>query len=328
MASCNVVGDYINYSLKTTRLLLKIIFDKKYDESIFEELKKVYVDARYNNYLEPKGDDFISSIDYYLSKKCKELMKENKDKKYISEYLTVYLAMFFLDTDFDYDIDKTIDNLYIFRKDYLKIESSNFKKRFLDYFTEVIANKNNYINQFDSKELFTKYYLTNQINVYNAVLKYDIRFPKLYSNYAIDKVFNSGIINEDKIMALYYQVSSRLLKEIITGDFNSQFIVDFPISYLSKENKLSRLLKVIDNDISKDKISLKITFDDYNKNKEKISKLLSDGYNFTILIDDSYEHDHNNKRLITSLFKFIIINIDSKYYKYYESEKNIIKTKY
>ena len=45
-----------------------------------------------------------------------------------------------------------------------------------------------------------------------STIDYNIRFPKIYSTYSINKVFNSAIINENINFILYNMVANKILK--------------------------------------------------------------------------------------------------------------------
>ena len=70
-------------------------------------------------------------------------------------------------------------------------------RRFVYSLCSAITSVNNFILSFQK---------TNIKRLENISIDYDIKFPKLYSEYAIDKVFNSGVIGEDKIFIEYYLV--------------------------------------------------------------------------------------------------------------------------
>ena len=62
---------------------------------------------------------------------------------------------------------------------------------------------------------------------HNVSLDYWFQIPKLYSEYAIDKVYNTDTINEDKMYIEYYIVTSKLLTEITNFDFSNNYLIDF-----------------------------------------------------------------------------------------------------
>lgn len=329
MASCNIISNYIDYSSKSTKALLKLVFDKKFDNDIYETFNEVYNQVRYKNELEDKCGSLLKNVDYYLCEKANEL-KKDYEKKYdnVVDYLTAYVAIFVMDTLNEYDLGLLSKNISNFRADYLLKDEIDFDKRFISLTNEIVENKNKFLEQFKSDSFYIRCYLTNEKKVYNTTLKHSLEFPKIYSDYAINKVFNSDIINEDKIMIEYNLVCARLLNDIIHGNFNTNYLVSFSPSFFDKENKINKLLTIIDNDIAKEKIAIKINYKDYINNKDKVSELITNGYNFAVILDDTYEHYENNKRIVTSLFKYVMINVNNKYYHYYENVKNLIKLKY
>ena len=179
---------------------------------------------------------------------------------------------------------------------------------------------------FFSKNFEVNYYLTNLKKVYNVTISHNIKFPKLYSEYAIDKVFNFDVIGEDKLFIEYQMVNVRFLSEIIQGDFSKNYLLEFQTSIFEKKEKLVRLLRLIDNDITKENFSMKIDYSYYKNNKDTILDMINNGYNFCIFLDNSYDSDGENNNLINTVFKYIMIEVNSKYISLFDKEK-VIKVK-
>jgi hypothetical protein len=57
---------------------------------------------------------------------------------------------------------------------------------------------------------------------------------KLYSEYAVEKAFNSDIVTENKVYLLILMISCKILSEIIALDFDNNYIINFPPSLLGK----------------------------------------------------------------------------------------------
>ena len=55
---------------------------------------------------------------------------------------------------------------------------------------------------------------------------------------------------------------------------------------------MNRLLKIIDNDVSKEKIIFKINYSLFLENKEMIFKILNDGYNMALVKDDQFQNNN------------------------------------
>ena len=191
---------------------------------------------------------------------------------------------------------------------------------------ELVDKKNKFMSNFFSKNFEVNYYLTNLKKVYNVTISHNIKFPKLYSEYAIDKVYNTDIIGEDKLFIEYQMVNVRFLSEIIQGDFSKNYLLEFQTTIFDKKEKLVRLLKLIDNDITKENFSMKIDYFYYKNNRDNVLDLINNGYNFCIFLDNSYNPDDENNNLINTVFKYIMIKVNSKYIDLFDKEK-VIKVK-
>ena len=134
-----------------------------------------------------------------------------------------------------------------------------------------------------------------------------------YSELAINKVFNMGITNEDKLVVEYYLIVVQIIKDIIKQNFKKQYIVEFAETLLEKPKKIKGLLNSVDNVAVQDKISLKIRHEHFIENKEKVYELMREGYRFSLVLDNSFEVTYKNMENL-KMFKFVIINKDSKQY--------------
>lgn len=181
----------------------------------------------------------------------------------------------------------------------------------LDYDIE----KDNLLEKYETNEFslkFTNY--KDKVNVYRVNLKYKFTMPLLYSDFAINKAFNTGLINEDKLQIEYNLISLQVLKDILKQDFNKQYILEFADTLLTKPKKLKTLLNILNNQGEKDKISIKIEYKKFVENKELIYNLLREGYRITAILDNSFTIDYKNIENLKT-FKYILINKNLKCYK-------------
>ena len=170
-----------------------------------------------------------------------------------------------------------------------------------------------------SEDFYIK--LTNyprKIDVYRVNLKHNVEVPIEYSDFAIRKAFNSGIIKEDKLIVEYYLTEELILKDILKQKFNKQYIVEFSETLFKKSKKLKSLFNIINNPASLEQIILKIQYEDYLENKEKIHDLLREGYKFAVVLDKTLTISSKDIQTL-DIFKYVILNkqLDS-----YEKIKN------
>lgn len=148
--------------------------------------------------------------------------------------------------------------------------------------------------------------------------------PKLYSAYAIDKVYQNGLVCEDKQFVTYYLLSRIILEDMIAGIFEKEYIVLFQTSLFSKKEKLRKLFSIIDNDLAKELISFQINYQEFLENKEVIYKWMRDGYQFTLLIDETFlNQDINLEQL--DVFKYLLVKDEKYLNKRISLKKNLLK---
>lgn len=300
--------------------------EKHYSSKIYDEVFDTYKRVRYFNEYKQIKKDFSSNVDYYLLNKARFLKEDDSYNPNVIDAVACFINMLFLYDSGLMSFEKLINFIDFYRKKYLSLDS-DFQKEFTSLINEISLKKKDYFKQFESNVYEVKYYLTNIKKVYNITLSYDLKFPKLYSQFAIDKVFNNDVIGEDKLFIEYYMVLSKILTDVISFDFSGNYLMEFALSLLEKEEKLARFLNIIDNDFVKEKISFKIFHREFVLNKDKILDMINLGYNFTIVIDDSYEDDSSNREYIKSLFKYVMVDIDSSIYNVFKDFENIIKIK-
>lgn len=322
----NVLDEYVSYIEKNLKNISKLTLDKYFVSKHFNELFDVYKKVRYYDVFEIKKNSFKENVSYYLDKKVLDTinMEDLTEKdRFAFEVLS---EIFLIDFDKNLSVDKYILKLSKKRKDYFGFSEDNFEKNLSNIIKELVDKKNKFMSNFFSKNFEVNYYLTNLKKVYNVTISHNIKFPKLYSEYAIDKVYNTDIIGEDKLFIEYQMVNVRFLSEIIQGDFSKNYLLEFQTTIFDKKEKLVRLLKLIDNDITKENFSMKIDYFYYKNNKDIILDLINNGYNFCIFLDNSYNSDDENNNLINTVFKYIMIKVNSKYIDLFDKEK-VIKVK-
>ena len=86
------------------------------------------------------------------------------------------------------------------------------------------------------------------------------------------------------------------------------------------KKKQKRFLRALDNDILKNRISIKIKYKDYMASKEQINNLISSGYNFTLELDNTFIDDIN----CLVLFINVIVYKKENYYDAISSTKDSI----
>ena len=315
-----VVEEYIEFSKKNILKYLKLILEKYYDKEIVESLVETYINIRYYN-IDQKTKNLEKNINYYLKQKVTEILDEKKEEKIKIIFYTFKYILYF-DNVKEYDnLKNIIEEIVEYRKS-ISLENDEFKDEITKLIKENEKRKQKYLEAFKSDHFLLDQIKTNKKNVYFVELKNNIKFNKIYSSYSINKVYNSGLVNEQKDFIIYYQISIEILKNAIIGNFNQEYIVDFPLSILEKKQKTIRLFSIIDNEMIKNSLILKFTYSSYLENKNQINEWIKEGYKVAIIIDEKYNYEEKQKMWL-EIFNYIIVDQEKK--GFFDDENIIIK---
>jgi len=288
--SINIINQYVRFSRKCINNYVKLAMGKYYDQDIFDELINVYIDVRYYDIYPRKYASTVSNINYYLSKKAHSLINEEqktkKEEENIKSMFYIFYYILFFDNVMDCDSAKeVIKKLNNYRTKTFKIKNENFEHNLLEIVKQDLMKKKEYISNFETKDFEIIYKKTNVNNLYNVTIEHNLKFPKIYSKYAIDKIFLSNEINEQKLFIIYPIVAAKILSNIINSQFKKKYLIDYNISLNSKEKKYKRLFSLIDDDIAKEKIIIKINLTDFIDNKPFFIDNMKLGFNYAVILD-------------------------------------------
>lgn len=321
----NVAKEYIEFSQKNITKYLRIILDKYYSRAIIDPLLEEYINIRYYNNEDKKYKNLEANINYYLKEKAKTLLEDPTEEETFKIKSTFYLFKYilYLDNVLPYEsLKEIVLEIDEYRNETLWLNESNFTDDFYKIVKENEKRKEKYLKSFNNEKLFIEVFPTSNKKVYKTKLKSTIKFNKIYSDYSLNKVYNEGIVNEQKTLIQYYQTSKLILENAIKGNFDINYLVDFPVSILKKEQKQNRLINIIDNELIKNNIIIRFKYSDYQENKEKINIWIKEGFQIAIEIDDNYNYDEASK-IWLDIFKYIIIDKNKK--NYFNQENIIIE---
>lgn len=321
----NIAKEYIDFSKKNIIKYLKVILEKYYNKTLVDSLLEEYISVRYYNNEERKFKSLEANLNYYLKEKSKVLNSDADEEMSFRIKNTFYLFKYILYFDNVLEcgsLKEKILEIDEFRNETLCLNDMLFVDNFYKLVKENELRKAKYLKSFDNEKFILDVFKTNNSKVNKLKLNNTIKFNKIYSDYSIDKVYNEGIVNEQKIFILYYLSSLLILKNVINGEYDKNYIVDFPISIFDKEQKLNRLINIIDNELVKNNIIIRFKYSDYLLYKEKISIWIKEGFQIAIEIDDKYNYDDSSK-IWLDIFKYIII--DKNKQNYFDKEKIILE---
>lgn len=300
------IEKYFKFFKNFIRDYSKLVLSSFYKSSLIQELTMEYINIRYYNLYEQKYKNVSKNIEYYLENKCKSLLGDY-DKDLVSKSLYFIWYITYLDNvNKCNDLNNLIENITNDRVKKLSI-NDDIKKELSDLIKSFIKKKEEFFTKFDSKEFILNEEKTNINKVFIENINYNIKFPKIYSTYSINKVFNSGVIYENINFILYNIVSKKILENVLDNIFDIYYIVSFPISIIEKKDKLNRLFEIIDNEMIKNNIVINIKYSDYINNKKVFNDYISLGYNLSLELDDSFEYTEKNL-IWLSVFKYILGN--------------------
>lgn len=325
----NIIGTYINNTQEKLKKYSNLILKSKYDRRISDELIQTYIDARYYNYdVNYKIRIFYRRIYDALRRKSDILIKEEPRKKeLIDNTLALFQYYFYFDNVRDNveieEIVKSIEEKRIFK---LKLKSAlkdNFREEFTEIVKRDIKEANNYLELYETNDfgLNIKRVNSKDNEFYRVKLKYNFEFPEIFSKEAIEEVFNTDIVNEDKLFVEYPMIANLALKDILNANFNKVYICDFTTELFNKKQKLEQLLGIIDNQAAQDKISLEVSYEDFINNKEEIFKCIKRGFRFVLKTNNEMPKLSNEELKILEIFNCIIISTNDVNKRKYKNIK-------
>lgn len=304
----NNIDKYIKFIKDYLTEYFKLIVKDKYKKIVYNEMLNTYIDIRYFNKYDKKYKQIEKNIEYYIQENLRTLIEEdNKLVKNVNELYYFFWYLLYLDNTLEYDnLDKLIDKIIIDRKEKLDL-NDDITKELKSLVKESEKKKNNFFNEYLSDTFNLELKSTNIKNVYNVLLSYNIKFPKIYSSYSINRVFKSDIISEDMCFIEYNLISKIVLDNILNKEYLKEYLVDFPFIITSKKEKTNRLLNIITNDLIRENVIIKVTYEYYTKYKSFISDLIKDGVKFAVIIDDTFDYEESSI-IWLNIFTYIITN--------------------
>ena len=318
----NALNQYIDFEKNNICNFAKEILSNYYDEELFGKILNVYVNCRYYNYDNYSPDTISDDILKKLKGELEKLIVgvEKDTKKQLKEmYLVFYYVMMF-DGTITVNPNKLVSSLVKFRKELFNESDMIFKENIEKMISSTKNKRKQFINLFRSEDFDIKRKSTSNPNVFDITLKHKIEFPKIYSEFAIDRVYNTGTVMEDKLMVLYYIVCSIIIKDIGKCIYDNYYLLEFAPSLFENKEKLTNTLDIIDNDIFRDKVYFKMTYEDYGKYVNNVKDMIKIGYKFVLECND--EDLKDDSFVLSSMFDYLIVNKNSDYIS--DKNKNII----
>ena len=318
----NIVEKYINFIRESYINLCKIVFKGKYNKDLSKAFIEKYIIVRYCNETNyPEERDFINRINKELLDLLDKLVLDDNVED-LKNIVALFGYIFYFDDVCVMTKEMEVIDAII-NDGIIKISNNDNMREEL---------KNWYINFNANKEKFHETISTKKFNLveekiyhrlYSLVLEHNVKISNLYSEYAVDKAYNSGVVNEDKLFISYILASNTVLNNAVNLDFSRYYVVPLASTLFVKEKKITRLLKILDSPLTKKFIHIKVAYTDYKVNKSMIDKLINSGYSFIIELDSNYAGNSN----LLYLFPYIMVQKDSPEYEMLMRDKDNLKSK-
>lgn len=323
----NIMNEYIELAKKQINEYMKLIFEQEFNQNYCDIFTERYINIRYFNYYE--NDIYESTrrkILDHLKQVGEELIINNINDRELIELIRIffYYILYFDNVVYYKDLRNKIQQIAKVKKK--RIDRDLNEEELYQKMQDYMKQKEELLQQFSSDEFYiklTKY--PNKSNIHRVNLKFNnIKFPLEYSEFAINKAFQMGIVNEDRLIVEYYLTVLQILKDIVKQNFKRKYIVEFTATLLKKPKKIKSILNIINNSAVQDKISLKIKYEEFLKNKKEIYDLMRDGYKITVILDNSFETNFKDIESL-QMFEFVIINQGLKYYDEFMNNKGNLR---
>lgn len=312
----NIMNEYIELTKEQINEYMKLVFETRFNQKYCDIFTEKYINIRYYNYYENDIETTRRKILSYLKQTEEDIVINNIEDRELIELMRIffYYVLYFDDVVYYKDLRTKIAQIGKVKKK--RIGNDLNEEELYNKIQYFAKQKQELINDFSSEEFYIKLSkYPNKSNAFRVNLKYNnIKFPLEYSDFAINKAFQMGLVNEDKLIVEYYLVVLQILKDIIKQNFKRKYIVEFAATLLKKPRKIKSVLNIIENSAVQDKISLKIKYEDFLKNKEEIYELMRQGFKITVILDNSFEPNFKNIESL-QMFEFVILNQGLKYYE-------------
>ncbi len=305
-----IFDDYMKFIDNFLSSYFRILLANKYERSLVRPFIDKYISIRYYNEFVIKENKFTERLNKELNSIAKEMIKENEDKsEKIKNIFALFSYVLFIEKcETPNELNSLIKTL--FSDNTITLVYNITAKE------ELTALLRNFLSK---KQELSKVFTSNEFSLnekkyqgYISVVTLDqnCNLSKLYSEYAIEKAYNSEMVNENKLYLSLLLISYRVIDDITKLNFKNEYVVDFPTSLFGKQKKILKYLRVLDNEFLKSKVNLKLKYKEYKENKKTVNKLINEGFSICVELDESYDMDFD----CLLLFSYIFVNKNAKYY--------------
>lgn len=278
---------------------------KPNESSIKKTFLNAYIDGKYYNYCGDVNAEYnlknmTSKISEIIANVAKELINgKETDLKYqekVEKYEKLFTLVLYLEQAFlvDEDIQTKRENYHnkIVKQLGNDFYTNSILKSIID---DSIKLQKTYkamikcsFEKLDTNmfELDLENALSKSKKIYAALLKHNIAFSKVYSDYIVDKTYQEGIVAEDKIEVLLTLLLRQISMDMLDSNFNKKYVLYIPKTLYAKEKKFYNMLKIFDDEFAKNSIIMLINYNELSDNSKLIKDCIKNGYHFAVDLEN------------------------------------------
>ena len=302
----NIVKDYLEYDREKLSEYIDIITEKALMGKIRDMIVDTYINIRYYNMYENIKNNPIDNIEYYVIENFKKKYNDKNVKRNIPLIVDALIIIRYLVL-----LEKYSDNpeATVQLEQYEQKMQKKYKNTPIivaDLIRDIkmdLQKKQRFLSELLSTDFSVVKRETNIPDVYDLVLENDVKIPDLFSDVAVNRVYNTGAINEDKMLVYYVLATREILLDMINYDYSKKYLIDFPDSLVDKKSKQSSLFKIFEDDYLREKLILKVNYSDYKEKKDSYDYLIHSGYSFAVFVDDDVKDDV----VLLNVFAYILV---------------------
>ena len=318
----NVVKDYLEYEKQNLVNYISVITDKKLNNDICNMIIDTYINVRYFNAYTSVKKNPIDNIEYYIIDNFKKRFVDENVRKNVLLILDALIVLRYIVLYEKYgDSEEAKESLLKYEKKvYEKYKDSNvLVSGIIKDIKTNYHKKRKFLDDLLSVDFSIEKKKTNIKNAFDVILDNNITIPDLFSDVAVNRVYNTGTIYEDKMLVYYTLLSREILLDMINYNYENKYLIIFPESIITKTNKLNNLLSIFNIDYLKEKIVMEISYHEYKENKDAYDSLIHDGYSFAVMIDEEI----NDDIVLFNIFSYIIVSGEDE--SVFKGYNNVIK---
>ena len=198
----NIMNEYIELTKKQINEYIRLIFEEKFNQNYCDLFTERYLSIRYFNYYENEFHETIRrKIIEHLKRVGEEIIIYNIDDSELIENMRIffYYVLYFDNVVYYKDLRQKIGQIAKVKQRVFKQDLYDFEENLYQKMQQIMNEKDELVQRFSSDKFYIK--LTNypdKLKVYRVNLKFNnIKFPLEYSDFAINKAFQMGLVNED-----------------------------------------------------------------------------------------------------------------------------------